>query len=277
MDFSFRCVPAWAVSILASSLGIVLSACGASAPHAERLSGNWQITGDPIASTAPAISVVLYGNLGQITGTAVAVVQCPNEPTTRRMINLQLNGQVNQDGTYTVASETDGYGDTLNLNGPMPKPEQDSLGGSYSLNAALRDPTGSLTCSLHPAASFEAAAITPLSGTYSGSITGNDLSSNAILNVQITQAATLTGMTGYTASASLTATGSSCFASGTQLLTASTAVSGDSITLHFKMDDGSQVDFYGLTNPSANKITGSLFVDGGQCIYDDDAFSLGLQ
>ncbi len=35
------------------------------------------------------------------------------------MISLQLNGQVNLDQTYTVASETDGYGDVLNLNGPM--------------------------------------------------------------------------------------------------------------------------------------------------------------
>ena len=95
--------------------------------------------------------------------------------------------------------------------------------------------------------------------------------------IQITQAATLTGMAGYGATASLSVTGSSCFKAGSQVLADGTAISGDSITLHFKMDDGSQVDFYGLTNAGASKIAGTLTVDGGKCLYDDDPFSLGQQ
>jgi len=266
-----------AVFALIASISILLSSCGAPTPHAERLNGNWQLTGDPVASTEPAISVVLYGSGGQISGTAVAVVQCANEPTTRRMINLQLNGQENLDGTYTVASATDGYGDVLNLNGPMPHSGQQSWSGSYSLYAPLSDPTTALTCLLKPTASFQAVAITPLSGTYSGPISGNNLSPDATMALQITQATTLTGMAGYGATASLSVTGSSCFKTGSQVLADGTAISGDSITLHFKMDDGSQVDFYGLTNASAGKIAGTLVVDGGKCLYDNDPFSLGQQ
>jgi hypothetical protein len=274
MIFENQCsrrTPAGIRIIALLAIAAALIACGASAPHAERLDGNWQITGDPTASTDPAISVVLYGTGGQITGTAVAVVQCANEPTTRRMVNLQLNGQVNQDGTYTVASSTDGYGDVLNLNGPMPRSGQQSWSGSYSLYASLSDPTTALTCLLKPTASFQAVAITPLNGTYSGSITGNHLSSDATIGVQITQEATLAGLAGYDATASLSVTGSSCFKAGSQVLADTAAISGDSITLHFKMDDGSQVDFYGLTNAAANKITGTLAVDGGKCIYDADS------
>jgi hypothetical protein len=166
---------------LINPISVLLSSCGAPVPHAERLNGNWQLTGDPVASTEPAISVVLYGSGGQITGTAVAVLQCANEPTTRRMMNLQLNGQENLDGTYTVASATDGYGDVLNLNGPMPHSGQQSWSGSYSLYVPLSDSTTALTCLLKPTASFQAVAITPLSGTYSGSITGNNLSSDATM------------------------------------------------------------------------------------------------
>ncbi len=207
----FRAITVFA---LIASVSILLSSCGAPTPHAERLNGNWQLTGDPVASTEPAISVMLYGSGGQITGTAVAILQCANEPTTRRMMNLQLNGQENLDGTYTVASATDGYGDVLNLNGPMPHSGQQSWSGSYSLYAPLSDPTTALTCLLKPTASFQAVAITPLSGTYSGSITGNNLSPDATMAIQITQAATLTGMAGYGATASLSVTGSSLFQGG---------------------------------------------------------------
>lgn len=266
-----------AIFALAAPVLVVLSSCGAPTPHAERLNGNWQITGDPTSSTAPAVSVVLDGSGGQITGTVVAVAQCPGEPTTRRMISLQLNGQVNLDQTYTVASETDAYGDMLNLNGPMPHSGQQSLSGTYSLYAPLSDPTNSLSCLVEPRASFQATPITPLNATYSGSITGNHLNPNATVTVQITQTPTLTGLAGYNATASLSLTGSSCFKSGTQVSANTTAISGDSITLHFTMDDGSQVDFYGLTDAGASKIVGSLVVDGGKCLYDDDPFSLGQQ
>ena len=184
---------------------------------------------------------------------------------------------MNQDGTYTVASATDGYGDVLNLNGPMPRSGQQSWSGNYSLYAPLSDPTTALTCLLKPTASFQAVAITPLSGTYSGSITGNNLSPNATIGVQITQAATLAGMAGYDATASLSVTGSSCFKAGSQVLAGTPVISGDSITLHFKMDDGSQVDFYGLTNSGASKIAGTLAVDGGKCLYDADSSMLQRQ
>jgi len=272
-----RRTPAGVTLIALLPIAIALISCGAPARHAERLNGNWQITGDPTASADPAISVVLYGTGRQISGTAVAVVQCANEPTTRRMVNLQLNGQVNQDGTYTVASATDGYGDVLNLNGPMPHSGQQSWSGSYSLYAPLSDPTTALTCLLKPTASFQAVAITPLSGTYSGAITGNNLSPDATLAIQIRQATTLTGMAGYGATASLSVTGSSCFKAGSQVLADGTAISGDSITLHFKMDDGSQVDFYGLTNSGASKIAGTLAVNGGKCLYDVDTVTLQRQ
>lgn len=277
MRSHFSFLRGWAVSILVPPVVVAISSCGAPVPHAERLDGNWQITGDPTASTAPAISVVLDGSSGQITGTVVAVVQCPGEATTRRMINLQLSGQVNLDQTYTVASATDPYGDLLNLNGPMPHSAQQSLSGTYSLYAPLSDPTNNLTCLIEPTASFQATAITPLTGTYSGSITGNNLAPISTVSLQVTQTTTLAGLAGYDATASLSVTGSSCFKTGTQLSADTPAVGGDSITLHFKMDDGSQADFYGLTNAGANKIVGSLVADGGQCLYDDDPISLGQQ
>ncbi len=46
-------------------------------PHAERLNGNWQITGDPTSSTAPAVSVVLDGSGGQITAPSLPLRSAP--------------------------------------------------------------------------------------------------------------------------------------------------------------------------------------------------------
>ena len=251
-----------------------LISCGAPTPHAERLNGSWQIVGDPTVSTDPAISIVLDGKGGQITGTMVAVVQCSNEPTTRRMMTLLLNGQVNQDNpqSFTVASETDAYGDVLNLSGSIPRSGQQVWNGTYSLYAPLSDPaSGAISCLLKPSASFQATAMTPLSGAYSGSITGNHLSPDASISLQIAESPTLSGLAGYGATASLSLTGASCFKAGTQISANTSTISGDSITLQFIMDDGSETDFYGLTNAGASQIAGILAVEGGKCLYDVDS------
>jgi hypothetical protein len=237
------------------------------------LNGNWQIAGDPTDNSTPAISVTLVGNGPQITGTAIAFVQCPGVSSSLTTIVLTLNGQVDQanSGTFTAATEEDAAGDILSIRGAVPRPNQHSWTGSYSLYASPTDRAGGPGCSLQPSGSFQAIPITPLNGTFSGVLTGNNLGDNASVSVQIAQAPTITSFSGYTATASLTVSGSSCFKTGKQILATTPAIAGDFVSLYFFMDDGSEVELHGLTNAGGGKINASVLVDGGKCIYDNDS------
>lgn len=269
MSVPERLVHALALPALLLFCSLALVACGSNPPPASNLTGVWQLTGDPVGSKNLAVSVVIVGNGNQITGTGIVSEQCTGQ-SQPVILSFPLTGGVDPsgDGFFSVASQPQGVmNDVFNLKGQTPKTAQQPWTGTYSVYAP------EIACDSRPTGNFTAAAISSAGGTYAGTLTENGLNGTETspgtvsVTLQLTPGTTLTSA-GYSAQGTLTITGSSCFASGTQDVSVpSSLISADSVTTYFRMDDGSQVGLYGLTNAGGTAINAEIAAETGSCAH----------
>lgn len=275
------------------SLGLVACASGPSAPTVvtlpappTTLDGNWSLAGARIPATYPVLSTFLNVQGSQLTGRGTVQIQC--SPASQIGGIFELSGQVAADGTFTATYSTPpsptlalgGY--TVTLSGSSPTAAApNTWTGTYTLTASLPSPASTTLapCSYSQAATFAAAPIAALTGTYSGPIPNFLLSSsptlgtNVALTLQVAQQPSTILNPGTPTTyqlplvATLNVTGSTCFSSGaSSSLPAVSQITGDAFQLSFLMNDGSQLLLSGTLNDlSAASLTVNAHVLGGSC------------
>ncbi len=278
--------PAFAAVLCCSLLtacGIHLNDLPSDAPSP--LNGNWLLAGQlaPFPQQQPGMSLSSALTVDGTTVYAAGFLQVQCSPTSGFGETFSLQGQLAKDGTFTLTqpSTPDLSTEFISISGSIPAAAGASWSGMYHIT-----PSGSANtanCTLTQAASFQASAIAPLTGTYGGPSTRfpgspNGLGANVSLALNLNQGAALTGMSSSGSSgiiangalplaATLTVIGSSCFTSGTTgSLNGSDFVAGGFFGMTLTMNDGSQMQLTGFLNDLTEDQTTVLYgIKGGNC------------
>ena len=225
-------------------------------PNYKYLTGNWEIVATSTAGTAPFSALAGFINeqatepgVSDVTTAALQVtptscydnatsvpMQGQTEDTAIKLTSFPVNGQV-----LTIAGTKNAAATTFT--------------GTYAVAGGCADgATGTLTGTQYA----------PLTGTYSGAITGKAAET---MQLNLTQYTLGTGDGVFLDSGSATFTGFSCFTKGT-LAAQNGAVIGSSVTLTFDTNDsqGAQAVLTGTIDAAADTLTlTSVDVTGGSC------------
>ena len=277
--------------VVSALLTVALTGCGGSSTPAApptSLDGNWSLAGARTPATYPLLAATLNIQGSQITGQGNLQVQCTPAVTVGLPSfpdeiggSLPLSGQIAADGTFSMTSPTIGLAPntyTVSLTGNSPtKSSPNAWTGSYTIYASIGPITSATPCMYSHSASFTAAPIAALAGTYIGPATnglfGTGIGASAAFTLQVTQGpATFvssipTSVYALPLSATIAVTGSSCFASGTTVGALSPSqISGDTFAIDLVMNDGSQLHLSGFLNDLGGAtLNTTAVVLGGTC------------
>jgi hypothetical protein len=236
------------------------------------LSGNWNLAGNRALSQYPLLSLALIVDGNQITANGDDLVQCSNL-SGRVGGTIFLTGQIASDGTFALTESPAGGHNSIQVavTGTAPSADSNIWTGTYSFT----DMAGYTSCIVNQTGPFTAAALAPLSGTYTGTLNeGNNASTGSVTVILDVSQGAATGSTsaypGYPylpLTATVTVSGSPCFNSGATNTTSVSNIQGDHANLSFTMSDGSQAFieavFASPDESSLNMVSFPVF--GGQC------------
>ncbi len=242
---------------------------GTGAPSYVYLTGNWQI--DMTNTTAPVPFTALSGFINE---------QGDN-PGTDDLTTAALQAKPGDCyvSAVTIPLQGSTQGDHLGLH-------SFSVNGQFVTISATKDSTathftGTYTvsggCANGAAGTLSGTKYAPLTGTYTGPITGS--SPAKTIQLALTQYTTGTGDGVFLISGTAAFTGFTCFTQGTMPSTAGW-VSGSSASLTFNTNDasGAQVVLTGTFDSTAHTLTlSSVQITGGSCSGSVGGATLTLQ
>ena len=181
--------------------------------------------------------------------------------------NLQgiLVGTAASNGSFTLGFSNVASGDSLTITGTVPSASGSPWSGSYSYTN-----NGSSSCASNLSGNFQATPVPAISGTYQGqgslSQFNGSLPAKPVVGTPYGLSATLqqgTGTSALTLSGSIKTTGFPCFSTGqiTNAVFSGGQLYGDEISAAFVMNDGSQLDIYGVIDNAADTQLSMSFVD----------------
>jgi hypothetical protein len=197
-----------------------------------------------------------------------------------------LIGPIASDGSFTATNPAYPFtGPTqFTITGHIPTAGK-GWRGTYSIMSS------NVGCNVSQSGTFVATSISPVSGTYAGTLSGTNLGANATIRMQVLEGSGPAAMTGaplpvfvfpyFPLSGTITVNGSSCFSQGStgsapnSISPIPGSLAGDSYALFYAMNDGSTLLLNGNLVDSAG---GKLFsVIGGNCDGDQGTVTLTKQ
>jgi hypothetical protein len=227
-----------------------------------KLIGNWKLGGDRDRGIFPTQSVNIAVAGDQILAAAHYEIVCSDQIdrhfrsdlmlvgklASDRSFTLSSGGSLGSDGRFFPASSSDQV--AVVINGAVPAGDAKTWKGNYKFTIPpykelSSNPYG--TCNSPQTGNFVASAFAPLSGTYTGAISGEGFGSGVSVTLTVSQNGpqTASGPDGqprlmlqlFPLSASISVRGSSCFAHGTSRTPADgNQLSGNRFDLNFDMD-----------------------------------------
>jgi hypothetical protein len=244
------------------------------------IDGNWHIAGAQDLMPRPLLTLAIGANGNAIYAYGDVGVNCANNGGGVGG-SLSLTGQVASDGSFLMSNSAFPLNTIqVSVKGKVPAEGSTTWTGSYTITNAANQ----TQCSFNDSSSFVATAYPPLDGTYTGTIAGSNSAPNLTISTQISQgAATFTQTSSPSMqqgfriplSGSIAVTGSPCFTSGTTTTGATGApslpvegsIGGETFSLNYIMNDGSQLQLQGyLADSSETTLEVQIaMVFGGKC------------
>lgn len=243
----------WTLLSLAFGLTGCVAHSKVSVP-ASNISGNWHIVGAHSMSQFPLVAFAVGVSGNTVYGNGDIGVNCSQGSSalgaSAIAASVAVTGQVASDGSFQMSNAAE-PSDTIQISieGTLPKDGATTWNGHFTLaNAASQ--TG---CLFSYSEDFTATSYSPLTGTYSGTITGPKLTSGLNITISVSQGQPTISTNvplsnlGVTIplSGSVNVTGSSCYSSTTAAAAAASSIAGDGFGLIFPMDDGSTLTVQG--------------------------------
>ena len=287
---------------LVSGFCAMLTGCGAHLNPTETaaapvsLTGNWLLSGQlsPFPGPTPGLSLsaAVFVSGQQVSAQGYLQDQC--SATAGIGGTFFVSGQMADDGTFTLTTPSLPLGSNsvqISIAGQAPDARSPSgWAGQYTITYPSGSPPLGLPCAAAQNVAFTASPLPPLSATYiSGENqafpTSPSLGPNVSLSLSIEQGApilnalTIPGENPLAADSSLgkipltgtvSVSGSPCFTSGTAAgPPALGSVFGAFYSLHFTMNDGSQLLVYGtMIDNDVSSLHAIYAVIGGSCDQD---------
>jgi hypothetical protein len=229
-----------------------------------KLNGNWKLAGDRDQKIYPMLSVNLAVDGSWIIGAASYDIVCSNRIHGHfSSDNNTIIGKVASDGGFTlslgslasdgrfISQVTPSDQVVVTVNGVVPSGDANSWKGTYTFTIPPYKPLSSnpLGACISPQhGSFVARPYAPLSGTYTGVISGHDFGSNVAVTINVSQSGPqprpsldgrpqLTPFPLFPLSATISVKGSPCFTHGTSTAPINgNKISGNLFDLNFDMD-----------------------------------------
>lgn len=221
------------------------------------LTGNWKFQVTTPSGTVPFTSLAGFINETSATsGSSDSVTAALQAQSTTcflgtTLIPLQGTVKQNQLSLYSFSV----VGQFVSINATEDSTDT-HLSGTYSIGGGCSDgASGALTGTRYA----------PLTGTYSGSVTGSNPAKMIHLNLSQQQQGLGDGT--FSISGSATISGFSCFTKGT-LLSTESSVLGSAVNLTLSTDDlnGAQIALSGTFDPAADTVSlNSIRITGGSC------------
>jgi hypothetical protein len=228
------------------------SGSGSGGGTAVDVTGNWQIEFSP---PAPISSIAGYlSQQGQGANQfTTAALQAQTSGCFQDATTVPMTGETSGSDVNLASFAIDGQ--TLSIN-VQANADGNQFSGTYAIAGGCAGGTnGTVTGTEY----------LPLTGTFSGPVTGS--SPAVTLSLSLSQYAAGTGLGTFPLSGSATFNGISCFSQGT-LAAESGSVIGENVTMEFTTNDtqGAQVQMTGTIDPAASTLTlSSLQINGGSC------------